>query len=170
MTAQRRPRLNTEPASRQKLRLWIRLLRSTRVIELEVRERLRLEFTTTLPKFDVMAALERRPAGMTMTELSRYLMVSNGNVTGIIDRLVAEGMVARLADEKDRRATLVRLTAKGARHFDAMAVAHEAWIDEILSEFDSRQTESLIALLDALNSRSCRGNVKTKGKPQFAVD
>jgi DNA-binding MarR family transcriptional regulator len=170
MTAQRRPRPNGEPASKQKLRLWVRLLRATRTIELRVRERLRLEFATTLPKFDVMAALERRPAGMTMTELSRYLMVSNGNVTGIIDRLVAEGMVARLPDEKDRRATLVRLTAKGARHFDAMAAAHEAWIGEILSEFDSRQTESLIAMLDALNPGSCHEDVKTKGKTQFAGD
>ena len=76
---------------------------------MEVRERLRVEFGVTLPKFDVMAALERRRAGMTMTELSRFLMVSNGNVTGIIERLVAEGMVVRAAHERDRRATLVRL-------------------------------------------------------------
>jgi DNA-binding MarR family transcriptional regulator len=167
MTAQRRPRPNGEPASKQKLRLWIRLLRSARIIELKVRERLRLEFATTLPKFDVMAALERRPAGMTMTELSRYLMVSNGNVTGIIDRLVAEGMVARAPDEKDRRATFVRLTPKGARQFSAMAAAHEAWINEILAEIDGRQTETLIDLLGALAPRDRAGTGKARGMRQL---
>jgi DNA-binding MarR family transcriptional regulator len=167
VTAQRRPRPNGEPASKQKLRLWIRLLRSARIIELKVRERLRLEFATTLPKFDVMAALERRPAGMTMTELSRYLMVSNGNVTGIIDRLVAEGMVARAPDEKDRRATFVRLTPKGARQFSAMAAAHEAWINEILAEIDGRQTETLIDLLGALAPRDRAGTGKAQGMRQL---
>jgi DNA-binding MarR family transcriptional regulator len=167
MTAQRRPRPNGEPASKQKLRLWIRLLRSARIIELKVRERLRLEFATTLPKFDVMAALGRRPAGMTMTDLSRYLMVSNGNVTGIIDRLVAEGMVARAPDEKDRRATFVRLTPKGARQFSAMAAAHEAWINEILAEIDGRQAETLIDLLGALAPRDRAGTGKARGMRQL---
>ena len=96
MTVQRRPRPKPEPAAKQKLRLWLRLLRTSRAIEVELRERLRVAFGMTLPKFDVMAALDRKPAGMTMTELSRFLMVSNGNVTGIIDRLVSEGMVVRL--------------------------------------------------------------------------
>ena len=89
--------------AKQKLRLWLRLLRASRGIEAELRARLRVAFGTTLPKFDVMAALARQGAGMTMTELSRFLMVSNGNVTGIIDRLVAEGLVVRLAHAGDRR-------------------------------------------------------------------
>ena len=103
MTSQRRPSAvpklasRAEPVSRQKLRLWLRLLKTSRAVEAELRERLRLTFGTTLPKFDVMAALERQPAGLTMTELSRFLMVSNGNVTGIVDRLVAEGLVVRRA-------------------------------------------------------------------------
>src|SRR5262245_58454282 len=97
MTLERRAKRRPEPASKQKLRLWLGLLRASRTIEGELRARLREEFATTLPKFDVMAALARKGAGMTMTELSRWLMVSNGNVTGIFDRLEAEGMVVRLA-------------------------------------------------------------------------
>jgi DNA-binding MarR family transcriptional regulator len=147
---QRRGRGRFEPPSKQKLRLWIRLLRASRAIEIELRQRLRVGFGVTLPKFDVMAALERKQAGMTMTELSRYLMVSNGNVTGIIDRLASEGMVVRLAHAGDRRTTFVRLTPRGQQQFAAMAKAHEGWIGEILADFGSAETESLIALLSAL--------------------
>ena len=162
MTVQRRPRPNPrsspkprpEPAPKQKLRLWLRLLRASRAIEVELRERLRVAFGVTLPRFDVMAALDRRPAGMTMTELSRHMMVSNGNVTGIIDRLVSEGMVVRLAHEGDRRATFVRLTPKGAQQFQVMAKAHEGWVNEILAGFSSGDTETLIALLSNLGQGS----------------
>ena len=150
MTVQRRPRARPEPASKQKLRLWLRLLRASRAIEAELRARLRVEFGTTLPKFDVMAALARTGAGMTMTELSRFLMVSNGNVTGIIDRLVAEGLVVRLAHAGDRRATFVRLTPKGAQQFQAMAKAHEAWVGELLAEVGREDTDTLVGLLGGL--------------------
>jgi len=84
-----------------------------RVVEVDLRRRLRAEFGETLPRFDVMAALARQTTGMTMTDVSRHLMVSNGNVTGIVDRLVTEGLVVRIANAKDRRATFVRLTPKG---------------------------------------------------------
>ena len=140
----------SEPAAKQKLRLWIRLLRASRAIEVELRERLRVAFGVTLPRFDVMAALARKQTCMTMTELSRYLMVSNGNVTGIIDRLVSEGMVARSRHAGDRRATFVRLTPKGQQQFAIMAKAHEGWIAEILAGVGTAETESLIALLSAL--------------------
>ena len=154
MTVQRRSRPKPEPAAKQKLRLWLRLLRSSRAIEVELRDRLRLEFGVTLPKFDVMAALDRKRAGMTMTELSRFLMVSNGNVTGIIDRLVSEDMVVRQAHEGDRRATFVRLTPKGAQQFQVMAKAHEAWVNEILADFSNTDTDTLIALLSNVGPRS----------------
>ena len=147
---QRRAGARSEPAAKQKLRLWIRLLRASRAIEVELRERLRVAFGVTLPRFDVMAALARKQAGMTMTELSRYLMVSNGNVTGIIDRLVSERMVVRSRHADDRRATFVRLTPKGQQQFAIMAKAHEGWIAEILAGVDTAEAESLIALLSAL--------------------
>jgi DNA-binding MarR family transcriptional regulator len=159
VTVQRRPRAKSEPASKQKLRLWIRLLRASRAIEAELRQRLRMEFGTTLPKFDVMAALARKGTGMTMTELSRFLMVSNGNVTGIIDRLVAEGLVVRLAHEGDRRATFVRLTAAGVQQFQAMARAHEAWINELLAEVGREDTDTLVGLLGGL-AVPARGGVR----------
>jgi DNA-binding MarR family transcriptional regulator len=154
MTTQRRPRAKAEPASKQKLRLWIRLLGASRRIEVELRRRLRIAFGETLPRFDVMAALQRRPAGMTMTELSRFLMVSNGNVTGIIERLVTEGLVVRLADKDDRRATFVRLTPAGAQRFAAMAKAHEGWVGELLAGTGGDDTDTLIALLDPLAHRA----------------
>jgi DNA-binding MarR family transcriptional regulator len=161
MTAQRKPRTKAEPrtdskpelAAKQKLRLWLRLLGASRAVEVELRRRLRAEFGVTLPKFDVMAALARRPAGMTMTELSRFLMVSNGNVTGLVDRLVAEGQVVRLAHEQDRRATFVRLTKKGAQQFQTLARAHEAWVAELLAGVDAAGTEALMQLLGALAPR-----------------
>jgi DNA-binding MarR family transcriptional regulator len=109
-------------------------------------------FDVTLPQFDVMAALARKDGGMTMTELSRYLMVSNGNVTGIIDRLVAERMVARATIVADRRATMVRLTPRGKSHFAAIAKAHESWVDELLNGFSRKEVETMIGLLDGFAS------------------
>jgi len=142
---------SARPLSKQRLRLWLRLLRATRLIESELRERLRKEFAITLPQFDVMAALARKEDGMTMTELSRMLMVSNGNVTGIIDRLAAEKLVLRQAPANDRRSFIVRLTPKGAAQFAVVARAHEGWVDELLGSFDSAQTESLIDMLGGLS-------------------
>ena len=143
--------------SKQRLRLWIRILRAARAIEAEVRDRLRVAFGVTLPQFDVMAALERKPDGMTMTELSRFLMVSNGNVTGIIDRLVAEKLVTRRAPADDRRAIIVRLTPRGLKEFTAMARAHQAWVDGLLSDFDAAEADTLIRHLDGLSSRIRNG-------------
>jgi DNA-binding MarR family transcriptional regulator len=155
MTVQRRTA--PDPPGLLKLRLWARLLRAVRVVEVDLRRRLRAEFGETLPRFDVMAALARQKTGMSMTEVSRFLMVSNGNVTGIIDRLVTEGLVVRIADAQDRRATLVRLTPKGLRHFARMAEAHEGWVNEILAGFSREQSQALIGSLDALTAATRSG-------------
>ena len=161
MTAVSRTRLRIagRPASKQRLRLWIRLLRTARAIEAELRERLRVQFATTLPQFDVMAALARVDTGMTMTELSRFLMVSNGNVTGIIDRLVADKLVVRRAPADDRRAIIVRLTPKGASQFMQIAKAHEGWVDALLSDFDNADSEAMIQHLDGLATRIRNGGL-----------
>jgi DNA-binding MarR family transcriptional regulator len=153
-------RMPAEPAGHLKLRLWVRLLRAVRGVEVELRRRLRAEFGETLPRFDVMAALARQKTGMTMTEVSRHLMVSNGNVTGIIDRLVTEGMVMRIANQQDRRATVVRATPKGLRHFARMAEAHETWVNEILARFSREQSQALIGSLEALTAAT-RSGVKS---------
>lgn len=148
-----RERSAARPISKQRLRLWLRLLRATRGIESELRERLRKEFSVTLPQFDVMAALARKDDGMSMTELSRSLMVSNGNVTGIIDRLTAEKLVLRQAPANDRRSYIVRLTPKGVSHFAGMAKAHETWIDGLLSDIGAGEADELIPQLEALAAR-----------------
>ena len=135
------------PLSKQRLRLWLRLLHAQRVVESDLRERLRDAWDSTLPRFDLMAALARRPEGMRMSDLSKMLKVSNGNVTGLVDRLAAEGHVERKAVEGDRRASLVRLTDRGRAGFDAMARDHEAWVDEIFAGFDADELERMIALL-----------------------
>ena len=111
--------------NKERLRLWIRMLRASRTIEAELRERLKAEFNTTLPRFDVMAALYRAPQGMLMSDLSRFLLVSNGNVTGIVDRLVSEGLVIRARRNGDRRTSMVKLTDAGKAQFEAMAAAVE---------------------------------------------
>jgi DNA-binding MarR family transcriptional regulator len=148
------------PATKQRLRLWLRLLRTTRAIEAELRERLRVQFSLTLPQFDVLSALSRQDGGITMTELSRMLIVSNGNVTGIIDRLVADRLVARQPAPDDRRSFLVRLTPKGQTEFTAVARAHQQWIDKMLSEFDGAEAEAIIQHLDGLGTR-----IRNGGRP-----
>lgn len=122
-------------ASKERLRLWLRLLKSTRRVESQLREKLRIEFNSTLPRFDVMAALARYDDGLKMSALSGVLRVSNGNVTGIVDRLAQEGLVVRTQVPGDRRAMLAQLTSKGREVFAAQAEAHERWIDELLASF-----------------------------------
>jgi DNA-binding MarR family transcriptional regulator len=134
----------------QALRLWLRLLACTGMIESEIRSRLRAQFGTTLPRFDLMAQLERHPAGLRMTELSRRMMVTSGNITGITDQLVDEGLVRREPDASDRRAFVVKLTPAGRRLFDRMAAAHEGWIVELfagLGPADRQRTYALLAKL-----------------------
>jgi DNA-binding MarR family transcriptional regulator len=138
--------------SKERLRLWLRLLRASRTIEAELRERLKKEFDTTLPRFDVMAALYRAPEGMLMSDLSRFLLVSNGNVTGIVDRLVSEGLVLRARRNGDRRTSIVRLTRAGSDLFRTMATAHEGWISELLGEVSGNDTRRLTAMLKSFRS------------------
>jgi DNA-binding MarR family transcriptional regulator len=139
--------------SRQRLRVWLKLLKSQRRIEAELRERLRVTFDTTLPRFDVLAALYRAEKGMKMSELSAELMVSNGNVTGIIERLVTDGLVLRVAVEGDRRAMLVRLTNKGRTDFSEMAAVHRGWVDELLSDVDEAAAGDLLTLLGRIDMK-----------------
>ena len=136
--------------AKQRLRVWLRMLKVSRQIETEIRERLRLEFETTLPRFDVLAALQREDQGLRMSELSAALMVSNGNVTGIVERLVSDGLVVRVPVAGDRRAMAVRLTEEGQSVFSKMASTHEGWVDSMLSSLGDEQTEHLLELLDGI--------------------
>ena len=129
------------------LRLWLRLMTCTQLIEKQVRDRLREQFATTLPRFDLMAQLERSPEGLKMNELSRRMMVTGGNVTGITDQLVTEGLVERLDVAGDRRAWRVRLTARGRKLFNDMAQQHEAWIVDAFAALGDKEIAQLHKLL-----------------------
>lgn len=129
------------------LRLWLRLLTLSTMIEGEVRRRLRERFDVTLPRFDLMAQLLRAPDGMTLSDVSKRMMVSNGNVTGLVERLVESGHVDRRVSETDRRAQVISLTEAGRAEFRAMAAEHEQWIAEMLSGLDEDEIETLMRLL-----------------------
>lgn len=129
------------------LRLWLRLLTCTMLVEREIKARLRARFRITLPRFDLMAQLDRAPAGLKMSELSRRLMVSGGNVTGHVDQLVREGLVERRDVPGDRRAFAVLLTERGREAFLAMARAHEAWIVELTQGLAAADRDRLYQLL-----------------------
>ena len=141
------------------LRLWLRLLTCTTLIEGEVRRRLRDSFEVTLPRFDLMAQLDKTPGGMTLGQLSSRMMVSNGNVTGLAERLVAQGLLDRKPSPSDRRAQIVSLTAEGRRAFRAMARAHENWIAEIFAGLTAVEIDELMRLM-----------AKTKASARAAVE
>ncbi len=134
------------------IRLWLRMLATNRLVETRTRRLLQERYATTLPRFDLMAQLERAPKGLKMGELSRRMMVTGGNVTGITDGLAEEGLVERVADPADRRAWLVRLTPAGRRSFAAMAEEHERWIVESFRELSRREMATMAALLARLKS------------------
>jgi DNA-binding MarR family transcriptional regulator len=134
------------------LRLWLRLLSCATRIEDTIRQRLREQFDITLPRFDLMAQLEREPEGLSMSELSRRMMVTGGNVTSIVDQLEKEALVKRQMLLTDRRSFTIKLTAAGRNVFADMAQAHEAWIIELLSPLAEKQQEALHQLLGILKS------------------
>ncbi len=132
------------------LRLWLRLLGCSNLIESTVRTNLRHAFDTTLPRFDLLAQLYRAPEGVTMGELSKRLMVSNGNVTMVMDRLEAEGLVARLPSPSDRRTQYAHLTDRGRKAFMAMAGVHESWIEDLFAGLTQEEMQILLVLLSKL--------------------
>ncbi|MFL6672393.1 MAG: MarR family winged helix-turn-helix transcriptional regulator [Massilia sp.] len=134
----------------QSLKLWLRMLSCTVRIENEIRSRLRATFGITLPRFDLMAQLERHPVGLRMGELSRRMMVTGGNITGITDQLEQEQLVQRVPDPNDRRAYAVKLTPAGHRAFANMAAVHEGWIEELLKDIPGEDKGRLIELLSQM--------------------
>ena len=137
------------------LRLWLRLLTCTTLIEGEVRGRLRERFDVTLPRFDLMAQLDKVPDGMTLSDVSKRMMVSNGNVTGLVERLVESGHLDRRTSDTDRRVQVIRLTKAGRAEFRKMAAEHETWIADIFSDLTPKDVRELMRLL-----------AKTKGSAQ----
>jgi DNA-binding MarR family transcriptional regulator len=132
------------------VRVWLRLLACTNLIEGRVASRLRDDFETTLPRFDFLSQLERNPAGLRMTEISKRMMVTGGNITSIADQLLAEGMITRSVAPGDRRASIVKLSATGRRAFAEMARRHEGWIVEMFAGVGEGERNQLFALLAKL--------------------
>ena len=137
---------------KDELRLWLRLLTCTNLIETEIRRRLREEFDTTLPRFDLFAQLERFPEGMTLGELSKRLMVSPGNITGLVDRMVEAGRLKRTPLPSDRRIQIVKLTAQGRREFRKMAAQHETWVAGLFEGLSAREITGLLSSLGKLKA------------------
>ncbi len=139
--------MSADGLSKRRLKLWVRLLAVTRVAEAHLREYLRVNHATTLPRFDVMAALYRCPDGVTMSDLSRMLLVSNGNATTVVDRLEADGLVSRSRQPHDRRLMHVALTPSGQSRFAALAAGHEAQVDALFGSLGAAELDGLTAML-----------------------
>ena len=138
------------PDDHHALRLWLRMLTCANLIEGEIRSRLRNDFDTTLPRFDLMAQLQRAPKGMKMGDLSRHMMVTNGNITGITDQLEEEGLVVRTKVESDRRSSLIKLTPQGKKTFARMARAHESWVKSMFGDLPESTRNALFQALGEL--------------------
>lgn len=127
---------DTQEGKKQELRLWLRLLSTTKLISQEIRRRLRREFGATLPQFDLLSQLYRETEGLRLGELSKRTMVTNGNITGLVERLEADGLVLRERLPDDRRVIVACLTEKGRTTFEAMAEAHEGWLRDMMADVD----------------------------------
>lgn len=150
--------IENDELARQRLRLWLQLLKAVRDVEGGLRERLRVEYKTTLPRFDVLATLHANPDGMRMSQLSRHLVVSNGNVTSIVERLLKEGLVERQILASDRRASLVRINESGKILMDEMAAEHLGWINEAFSTVSETDVaRSISVMLDVRQKNSQNG-------------
>jgi DNA-binding MarR family transcriptional regulator len=147
------------------LRLWLRLLPCTTLIEGEVRRRLRERFGVTMPRFDLMAQLDKAPGGMTLSDVSRRMMVSNGNVTGLVERLVESGHIDRRTSETDRRVQVIRLTRVGRTDFRRMAVEHRAWISDIFADLGDKDTRDLMRLLAKTKASARRPRAAADAPP-----
>ena len=139
--------------SKRRLKMWIRMLGVTRGSESHLREFLRVKHNTTLPRFDVMAALYRRRDGVTMSELSRMLLVSNGNATAVVDRLEKDGLVRRTQSDSDRRTVFVALTPEGLAQFEGLASDHEAEVNKLFNGLTDADLESLTEILKRMGKQ-----------------
>ncbi len=137
---------------KQELRLWLRMLSTTKLISQEVRRRLRKDFGATLSQFDLMAQLYREHDGLRLGELSKRTMVTNGNVTGLVERLETDGLVIRETPDDDRRVTVAKLTPRGTELFAAMAAAHEGWLRDMMADLDPAEIKALWSRIGAVKS------------------
>jgi DNA-binding MarR family transcriptional regulator len=146
----------TRKGQKTQLRLWLRMLSITKLVSQEIRRRLRTEFDATLPQFDLLAQLYREPDGLRLGEISRRTMVTNGNITGLADRLEADGLIQREALDGDRRVTVAKLTRKGRETFAVMAKTHEGWLRELMGDVDDSTLDEALSLLAQVKASASR--------------
>jgi len=146
----------TRKGQKAQLRLWLRMLSITKIVSQEIRRRLRTEFDATLPQFDLLAQLYREPQGLRLGEISRRTMVTNGNITGLADRLETDGLIQRETLDDDRRVTVAKLTRKGRDTFAVMARTHEGWLRELMAEVDESTLDEALALLAKVKASASR--------------
>ncbi|AMK23226.1 MarR family winged helix-turn-helix transcriptional regulator [Sphingobium sp. TKS] len=139
-------------AGRMDVRVWLRLLSCSTIIEKRLRRRFADQYDTTLPRFDVLATLERHAGGVTMGELSRALLVSNGNVTALVRQLEGQGLVSTRSPDDDRRSSIVALTEQGRAHFAELAAAHHGWIKAMFAGVSGADLRTLYGLLATLKA------------------
>ena len=137
-------------SNKNELRVWLRLLATTKMISQEIRRRLRSEFGATLPQFDLLAQLHREPDGLRLGEISKRTMVTNGNITGLVARLEEDGLIQRETPGDDRRVTVAKLTEKGRSTFTTMARVHASWLHEMMEDVDEKTFSALITHTDQL--------------------
>ena len=150
MAAELEKDINAHADGKQELRVWLRMLSTTKLISQEIRRRLRAEFGATLPQFDLLAQLDREPEGLRLGEISKRTMVTNGNITGLVERLEADGLVCRETPGDDRRVTVARLTDAGRRAFAEMAAVHETWLRELMADVDHNTFSGLARNIDQI--------------------
>ncbi len=146
----------TRKGQKTQLRLWLRMLSITKLVSQEIRRRLRAEFDATLPQFDLMAQLFREPDGLRLGEISRRTMVTNGNITGLADRLEADGLIQREALHGDRRVTVAKLTPRGRETFAVMAKTHEGWLRELMGDVEDATLDEALGLLAQVKTSASR--------------
>lgn len=142
------------PDSCEHLRTWLRFLSCGRLIESEIRSRLRRDFNTTLPRFELLALLEKHPTGIKMSDISRHLMVTNGNITGITDQLVKDELIQRFKLPQDRRTSLLKLTAKGRVQLAEINAAHNEWVCTLFGQLSASTITHMLGSLNELKSLS----------------
>jgi DNA-binding MarR family transcriptional regulator len=161
--------LDAPDEHRDELRLWLRLLTCTNLAEATVRRRLREGFNVTLPRFDLLAQLERSPGGLTLGEISKRMMVSNGNITLLVDRLAADGHLERSSAPNDRRVQIITLTEKGRSSFGHMAKSHAEWMAELFGGLTKAEVATLLTLLQkvkvGLNAVDIKASRGARGGP-----
>lgn len=153
----------TQEGKKLELRLWLRLLSTTRLVSQEIRRRLRLEFNSTLPQFDVLSQLDRQADGLRLGELSQLTMVTNGNITALVERLEADGMLIRERLGQDRRVTVAKLTPKGREIFSRMAQAHESWLRELMADVDPIVLAGLLTHVGHVKNSTTRHMTRQDG-------